>query len=254
VCSEFVVYLVHLFECLFAGYTTTEINMYDTTSLAWSDASLSRERRRFPGVSLGGTAFFVGGYDNTIEMYSILSGTTTTYGMTHSIRDAAAASVANQVIAVGGQYWVRDRQGNDIYYGSDEAYIYTAPAATTSAAPATTSSHAVSSSVAPATTSAPNPFTTAPPATSIPPPSTGSLCTSDCGTCCCPGCHAINGTCYLCPAASFSSDCLDHLQSSCRACPSGFFCPQGAVQPYLPSTTLALIVVGRLNAFILVRI
>ena len=110
-----------------------------------------------------------------------------------------------------------------------------------SAPPATTSA-------APATTSAPDPLTTAPPATSIPPPSAGSVCTSDCGTCCCPGCHAINGTCYLCPAASFSSDCLDHLQSSCRACPSGFFCPQGAVQPYLPSTTLALIVVGVLVA------
>jgi hypothetical protein len=98
-------------------------------------------------------------------------------------------------------------------------------------------------SAAPATTSAPDPLTSAPPPTSIPSPSTGSLCTSDCGTCCCPGCHAMNGICYLCPAGFFSSDCLDHLQSSCRACPSGFFCPQGAVQPYLPSTTLALIVV-----------
>ena len=88
-----------------------------------------------------------------------------------------------------------------------------------------------------------DPLTSAPLPTSIPSPSTGSLCTSDCGSCCCPGCHAINGTCYLCPAGFFSSDCLDHLQSSCRACPSGFFCPQGAVQPYLPSTTLALIVV-----------
>jgi hypothetical protein len=53
----------------------------------------------------------------------------------------------------------------------------------------------------------------------------------------------MNGTCDLCPAGFFSSDCLDHLQSSCRPCPSVFSCPQGAVQPYLPSTTLALIVV-----------
>ena len=75
-----------------------------------------------------------------------------------------------------------------------------------------------------------------------PPPSAGFLCTSDCGACCCPGCHAVNGTCYLCAAGSFSSDCLDHLQSNCRTCPSGFFCPQGAAQPYLPSSTLAVIV------------
>jgi hypothetical protein len=32
------------------------------------------------------------------------------------------------------------------------------------------------------------------------------------------------------------------LQSSCRSCPSGFFCPQGAAQPYLPSSTLAAII------------
>jgi hypothetical protein len=73
-----------------------------------------------------------------------------------------------------------------------------------------------------------------------PPPSAGVLCTSDCGACCCPGCHAVNGTCYLCDAGSFSSDCSDHLQSSCRTCPSGFFCPQGAAQPYLPSSILAV--------------
>jgi hypothetical protein len=121
--------------------------------------------------------------------------------------------------------------------------VSSAPPATTSAAPATSIAPPATTSAAPATSIAPNPPSSAPPATSIPPPSTGSLCTSDCGSCCCPGCHAINGTCYLCPAGSFSSDCLDHVQSSCRACPSGFFCPQGAVQPYLPSTTIAAIVV-----------
>jgi hypothetical protein len=75
-----------------------------------------------------------------------------------------------------------------------------------------------------------------------PPPSAGSLCTSDCGTCCCPGCHAVNGTCYLCSAGSYSTGCSDHLLSSCRACPAGFFCPQGAAQPYLPWSTLAAII------------
>jgi hypothetical protein len=111
------------------------------------------------------------------------------------------------------------------------------------------------------TTAVPRPTTVAPPLTTVPvptgsppvppqtsaiphppPPSAGFLCTSDCGACCCPGCHAVNGTCYLCAAGSFSSDCSDHLQSSCRTCPSGFFCPQGATQPYLPSSTLAVII------------
>ncbi len=107
----------------------------------------------------------------------------------------------------------------------------------------------------PATTFSPLPPTTVPvptgsppfpPQTSAiphpPPPSAGFLCTSDCGACCCPGCHAVNGTCYLCAAGSFSSDCSDHLESSCRPCPSGFFCPQGAAQPYLPSSTLSVII------------
>ena len=89
----------------------------------------------------------------------------------------------------------------------------------------------------------------APPQTSAvpqPPPGgpAGFLCTRDCGACCCPGCHAVNGTCFLCAAGSFSPDCSDHLQSSCRSCPPGFLCPQGAVQPHLPSSTVAVIVAG----------
>ena len=118
--------------------------------------------------------------------------------------------------------------------------LHPAPPYTT-ATPLSSSVPVISSSAPfpPQTSAFPHPTSPLPPPF---PPSAGSLCTSDCGICCCPGCHAVNGTCFLCSAGSFSTGCSDHLQSSCRACPAGFFCPQGATQPYLPWSTLAVII------------
>ncbi len=113
---------------------------------------------------------------------------------------------------------------------------YTTAAPVSSSAPATSGT----APFPPQTSASPHP-PPQPPLTP-PPPTVGSLCTSDCGTCCCPGCHAVNGTCYLCSAGSYSTGCSDHLQSSCRACPAGFFCPQGAAQPYPLWSTLAAII------------
>jgi hypothetical protein len=142
----------------------------------------------------------------------------------------------------------------DIYCNSTSAaacQALTTTASPSTTAPATTAA-SPPSTTAPATTTAPStsaPATTAasPPSTSPspspPPPPPPSLpCTDSCGSCCCPGCHAINGSCYACAAGSYSSDCSNHTQSTCRVCPSGFFCPEGAIQPYLPAVTLAVII------------
>jgi hypothetical protein len=126
----------------------------------------------------------------------------------------------------------------DIYRDSTAttAPLTTAPATTAAPPPSTTAPTTTVSplTTAPFTTAAPPPFTTSP---SPPPP---PPCTDDCGSCCCPGCRAINGTCYACAAGSYSSDCSNHTQSSCSVCPSGFFCPGGASQPSeCPSGTQA---------------
>jgi serine/threonine protein kinase len=116
---------------------------------------------------------------------------------------------------------------------SNAVDLYNAPLA-----PATTAAPPPSSS-----TAAPPPSTTAsPPSPPLPPPP--PPCNNDCGSCCCPGCHAINGTCYACAAGSYSSHCSDHTQSSCSVCPSGFFCPEGATQPYVTELTLVAIIVS----------
>ncbi len=130
----------------------------------------------------------------------------------------------------------------DIYRAFTPPSTTAVPAPTTAVPAPTTAVPAPTTAVPAPTTAVPAPPHTSAIPTPPSPPSTGFLCTNECGTCCCPGCHAINGTCYLCPAGSFSSDCSDHLQSSCRSCPSGFFCPQGAAQPYLPSSTLVVII------------
>ncbi len=103
--------------------------------------------------------------------------------------------------------------------------------------PSTTSAP---STTAPATSAAPPPSTTSPGPPPPPPPPAPFPCKDECLSCCCPGCHAIDGTCYACAAGSYSSDCSNHTQSSCSVCPSGFFCPGGASQPSeCPSGTQA---------------
>jgi hypothetical protein len=184
---------------------STVVDVYNGATGAWTTAQLSVARPMLAAASVGNVALFAGGGSDAVDIYCNST--------------SAAACQAHATTA---------------------ALSTTATATTTAAPPPPTTiptTNTAASTTATATTAL-----SPPPSTTSPSPPPLPTCTHDCGSCCCPGCHAINGTCYACAAGSFSSDCSNHTQSSCSICPFGFYCPEGAIQPYVPAFTLAAII------------